>query len=96
MLQIKLYANNFISKLNYTQAIIGKQNSQIIDYGNKIQNLENDLLKVEIELDLLKENQEFKEQYIKFLEAEIELFGNKLRKLGKHHPALKIFSKDSI
>ena len=56
MLQIKLYANNYISKLNYTQAIIGKQNSQIIDYGNKIQNLENDLLKVEVESDILKEN----------------------------------------
>jgi hypothetical protein len=42
--------------MNFTQDILAKQSVQLVDYGNRIQNLENDLFKQDLEFRIMQES----------------------------------------
>ena len=62
--EVRMTANMYINKFNYSQTIIQKQMSQLYQQGQKIINLELEVNKMEIDYRVMQDASLFKDSYI--------------------------------
>lgn len=93
---VKMNANQYIHKYNYSQLVISKQNSRLQELGKRVLYLENDLKMKQIDLELIEDSGKFKDLFIEMVSRRHSETHVRLNKLAPNHPALIFFKKEDV